>query len=366
MTRRVLFVSNGVGEDLIATRIVESLQAAGLTITAYPLVGVGAYPSQIPLLDPRRALPGGGFSFRAGLRGLGADLAAGIARLWFAQRRALTEQRGVHDLVVAVGDTYCLWMAALASPRVAFVSTADSVRIAPFGLLARVGLRRHARRIFARDQDSADALAAQGLPAVAIGNVMMDLLRPTGERFGLPSDAPVVTLLPGSRRDAPENAALLAKVSQAIVSEIPEVRFVLALAPTMPVEEVSRRLGEPDGSAARISLTAAFADAIMRASVVVGLAGTANEQAAGVGRPVVAFPGPGAQYGPAFLSTQHRLLGEALVPSRDWREAAAAVVRLLRDPEERARRGAKGQARMGPPGGAQRIADELLAMIQKG
>lgn len=371
----MLVVSNGVGEDLIATRIIASLPDAGVAIAAYPLVGAGAYPPPIPLLDPRRALPGGGFSLRAGLRGLRADLTSGLVRLWVSQRRTLLGQRGRFDLVVAVGDVYCLWMAALAAPRVAFVSTADSVRIAPFGALARVGLRRHAHRIFARDPDTADALAAQGLPAVAAGNVMMDLVRPAGEHFGLPPQAPAVTLLPGSRSDAPANAALLVRAAQAIAGEHPEVRFLLAHAPAVSSDAIARRLAALDGSVARaadaitlgparILLTTAFADALERASVVIGLAGTANEQAAGLGRPVVGFPGPGPQYGPAFLAAQNRLLGDALVPARTWQEAAAAVVRLLRDPDERERRGAVGRARMGPPGGAQRIAAALVEMIQ--
>ncbi|MGQ0550327.1 MAG: lipid-A-disaccharide synthase-related protein [Armatimonadota bacterium] len=372
----MLVVSNGVGEDLIATRIVESLPREEIALTAYPLVGLGAYPSHIPLLDPRRALPGGGFSLRAGLRGLGADLAGGLVGLWIAQRRTLLGQRGRFDVVVAVGDTYCLWMAGLASPRVAFVSTADSVRIAPFGALARVGLRRYARRIFARDPETARALVAQGLPAVAVGNVMMDLMRPSGERFALPPGAPVVTLLPGSHGDAPVNASLLARAARAIAGEYPDVRFLLARAPTVSGDAIAHALRATDGAVAhagdvvaigpaRIHLTSAFADALERASVVIGLAGTANEQAVGVGRPVVAFPAPGPQFGPAFLHAQHRLLGEALVPTPSWQEAALAVVRLLRSPEERERRGAVGRARMGAPGGAQRIADALVEMIQK-
>jgi len=373
---RLLAVSNGVGEDLIAARIIESLPRTDIAITAYPLVGTGAYPPHIPLLEPRRALPSGGFSLRAGLRGLGADVGAGIVRLWFEQRRTLVRQRGAADLVMAVGDTYCLWMAALASARVAFVSTADSVRIAPFGLLGRMRLRRHAQQIFARDAETAAALAAQGLPAVALGNVMMDLLRPTGEVFDLPPSAPVVALLPGSRREAPENAVLLGRAARAIASDRPDVRFLLAHAAGVPASAILQALAAIGGAAgsgrqtvavgpAEIHLTEAFADALERATVVVGLAGTANEQAAGLGRPVVAFPGPGAQFGPAFLSTQHRLLGEALVPTRTWQEAAGAVIRLLREPVERERRAAVGRARMGPAGGAQRIAAAVADLMAR-
>ncbi len=363
MKNRLLFVSNGVGEDLIAARIIASLPAADVAVAAYPLVGVGTYPPHIPLLDPRRDLPSSGFSLRNGLRGLGADLASGIIGLWFAQRRTLAAQRGRFDLAVAVGDVYCLWMARLAAPRAALVATADSVRAGAFNPPSRRALRRHASRIFARDPDTAAALVAMGLPAVWLGNVMMDLVQPAGETFGLAPEVPVVTLLPGSRREAPENAALLAQAATAIADRIPDVRFLMALAPAVSLAAIRERTGTPG---ARLRLTTDFADTVARATVVIGMAGTANEQAAGLGKPVVAFPGPGTQFGPEFLRAQHLLLGDAVVPARDWRDAADAVVRLLRDSDERDRRGAIGRERMGPPGGAQRIAEALLDLIQNG
>lgn len=353
---RILFVSNGVGEDLIAARIAAELPP-GTTVVAYPLVGLGAYPASVPLLAPRRALPSGGFSLRTGLRGLGADLMSGLVGLWLAQRRTLAAQRGRFDLAVAVGDAYCLWMAAPAAARTALVATAESVHIAPAGALPR-RLMRRASRIFARDPETAAHLTACGLPAAAPGNVMMDLVTVRGESFGLGPNVPVVTLLPGSRREAPANAAHLAAAAARVADAVPEAHFLLAVAPTVRAEEVRTRLDDRPA----IALTTAFGDAVARATVVMGMAGTAHEQAAGLGRPVVAFPGRGPQFGPQFLAMQARLLGEALVPCRDAAEAASAVVRLLRDPEERARRGAAGRARMGPPGGAARIATELVRL----
>ncbi|MDR7419922.1 MAG: lipid-A-disaccharide synthase-related protein [Armatimonadota bacterium] len=377
MTRRVLFVSNGVGEDLIASRLIEEFDGDGLSITACPLVGLGVYRPDVPLLEPRRAFPSGGFSLREGLRGLTADLRAGLVGHWRDQRRTLRAQRGRFDLVVTVGDVYCLWMAAHAHPRPAFVATADSIRVSPFGWQARWVMRRCARQIFARDPDTAAALAGDGLPAVSLGNIMLDLLRPRGETFGLRPDVPVVVLLPGSRPDAVGNAVLLGQTASAVAAEVRETEFLLAVAPTLTAAALRRALGtlpgartEADGAlriaGARVHLTTAFADALARGNVVLGMAGTAHEQAAALGRPVVGFPGHGSQFGPQFLRSQRRLLGEALVPARDWRDAARAVVRLLRDAGERERRGAIGRQRMGPPGGAQRTADALRTLIQNG
>jgi uncharacterized protein (TIGR03492 family) len=386
----VLIVSNGIGEDLIASTIVKRLRTAGIQVTAYPLVGVGAYPPEIPVLDPRQNLPSGGFSTRAGNRRLMGDLAGGLVRLWFAQRATLRAQRNRYDAVVAVGDGYCLWMASRTGARPVFVATADSARISPFGTWAKAVMRRSARCIFTRDTDTADALSKIGLPATAAGTIAVDEVQPTGLTFGLPAGALVVTLLPGSRQDAGENAAILARAVRAIAAEANEVQFLLPVAPGASRAEIARRLGgagapggtdparaasgpddagAPEASAvevgtARVILTPAFADAITRAHVVIGLAGTANEQAAGIGRPVVAFPAASAQFGAQFLAAQHLLLSDALVPVADWREAAAAVLRLLRDPAERARRGAVGRERMGPPGGSRRVADAILEILR--
>jgi uncharacterized protein (TIGR03492 family) len=374
--RRVLFVSNGFAEDMIGARIIAALDPDVRTVAAYPLVGTGAYPQAIPLLEPRRELPSSGFSLRAGLRGLRADVQAGLAALWLDQRRTLLEQRGRYHLAVAVGDAYCLWMAHLAFARPAFVATADSVRTGGFGRRSLWVLRRYARRIYARDAETATALSRRRLPVVALGNVMMDLIDQRGETFGFPPDAPVVTLLPGSRRDAAVNSALLAETAAIIAGSVPDVRFLLAVAPTVSERGLREHLGAvpgvtvvPGDTAAapgtRVHLTQAFGDAIRRAWIVVGMAGTAHEQAAGLGRPIVAFPGPGAQFGPAFLKTQHQLLGDAVVPGRDSSHAAAAAIRLLTDPVERERRGAVGRERMGPPGAARRIALELSAMLEE-
>jgi uncharacterized protein (TIGR03492 family) len=379
---RALFVSNGIGEDLIASNLATALQRAGVAVTAYPLVGLGVYGANVPVLSPRRDLPSGGFSLRAGHRHLAADLGRGLVSLWFEQRATLRRQRGHHDLVIAVGDTYCLWMAALAQPRVVFVATADSIRISPFGRLARWSMRRHARCVFTRDAETADAITRMGLQATSAGTIAMDDLRPAGETFDLPRDAPVVTLLPGSRQDAPDNAVVVAQAARAIADAMEDTRFLLALAPTVPKAILMERLravgataapttagtdhaGELQIGKARLRLTPAFADALVRAEVIIGLAGTANEQAAGLGRPVVAFPGPGSQFGPQFLAAQHRLLGDALIPTADWRSAADAVVRLLRDPRERARRSAIGRDRVGPPGGSHRVTDALLEMLSR-
>jgi uncharacterized protein (TIGR03492 family) len=369
---RLLTVSNGHGEDLIAAEICRHLN--GWDLTAYPLVGLGeAYPGSIPRLDPRRTFPSGGFSFRAGQPSLLDDLRAGFVRFWFRQRATLRGQRGRFDLTLAVGDVYCLYMASRAGAPAALVASADSIHNGPYGPM-QVRVLRGARSVFSRDPETAAWLAARGVRASYHGNVMLDCLGPGGADFPPPDGRPVVALLPGSRGDAPANAARLAQVAAAIARVQPDVLFLLSLAPTVEgdaVVEAMRASGVAVGDGesrlgdARIRTTRAFADTIAHSTVVVGLAGTANEQAAGLGKPVVAFPGQGVQFTPGFLSLQRKILGEALVAVPSAEQAAGAVLRLLADPAERDRRGQAGRGRMGAPGAGARIAAALRALVSE-
>ena len=104
----------------------------------------------------------------------------------------------------------------------------------------------------------------------------------------------------------------------------------------------------------------AFGDVLQAADVVVGLAGTANEQAAGLGKPVVVFPGPGVQFGPRFFSSQRLLLGDALaVVAAFARGGGRRSAGDFADPARRERMAAVGRERMGPPGAAGRMADAI-------
>ena len=103
-----------------------------------------------------------------------------------------------------------------------------------------------------------------------------------------------------------------------------------------------------------------FGDVLASARIAIGTAGTANEQAAARGVPVVSFPLE-PSYGLAFLLNQKRLLGEALTLSDPEPGAIAAAARgLLGDDEARVRAGRIGRQRMGAPGGSRAIALDLL------
>jgi uncharacterized protein (TIGR03492 family) len=374
--KRLLIVSNGYGEDLEVTQVLRALPRGAVEVSAFPLVGLGhAYPSEVALLDPRAEFPSGGFGARVGWSSLWADLRAGWIAFWRAQRRTLRSQRGRVDLVVAAGDAYCLWMAALAGGPTVYLALPKSEYIGPHSPLEIGIIRRYASQVFTRDEVTAAALRRRGIAARYVGFILMDTLAPQGETFGLAGGRPVLTLLPGSKPAAFENLPLLLRAAAAIAARVtPSPAVLVAWARNLSgerlretVEASGGQWREPhrfrlDGTEVVVT-TEHFADALARATVVLGMAGAAHEAAAGLGKPVVAFPGTGPQFTTRFLAEQKRLLGGALVVARTPAEAADAVADLLAHPEERERRGRIGRERQGGAGGASAIARYLVERL---
>ncbi|MBE3574921.1 MAG: hypothetical protein IMW99_05635 [Firmicutes bacterium] len=399
----ILLASNGHGEDAIAAAIGRELQrqAPGLRVAGLPLVGEGAAYERVGLqrLGPQALLPSGGFA-RLGWRNLQADLQAGLLGLLRRQGRALRQARP--RLLVAVGDVFMLAFGRWASGRPAvFVATAKSDYIAPHWRSETFLMRHLALRVFARDEPTAASLRSRGVPAVCAGNVMMDLVSlPGGAAAGLrrpgcggSAGRPWLALLPGSHQDAALNAVALGRAARAVAAlgrarGEPEPVFLMAVAAPAGSPALAALIEQlrgdgwsvppPAGLSPQPGWTAlrqnsgltlwvcpgSFAPILHAADLVLGLAGTANEQAAGLGKPVVAFPAPGRQFTARFLAAQKRLLGEALLPvPADPDAVARAVWELWKDPGRRRRMAAAGQARMGPPGAAARISRALLEIL---
>jgi len=294
-------------------------------------------------------------------------------RRWLTQRATLQGQQGRHRVIVAIGDVYGLWMAAAAGRPVVFIATAKSQYNEPHRALERAQLRRLAQVIFTRDELTAQTLRRAGLPARYVGNPLMDTIGGTDASVRAGPTQPAVVILPGSRADADANLEPLLRVCAQIGARL-RVHFVCALAPAIDLTRVRSAASatgwdiEGDGllrDGVTVILTRGFGDAIRAADVVVGLAGTANEQAAGLGKPVVTFVGPGAQVSPRFVALQQRLLGDALIVARGWQDAAETVVRLLVNPAERTARGSVGRQRMGEPGAVPQIAHAILGLVNR-
>lgn len=387
----ILFMSNGHGEDLIAAQIIKNLvKETGMEIRALPIVGTGAaYAAiNIPLILRGCNLPSGGF-VRNGFRNLMMDLRAGLFSLTGRQIQALRRVRPETSLAVCVGDSYLTILAGYFLRRpIILLPTAKSDYVSAHWPVERWLMRRFCSKIITRDAITARSLARYGLPAVYLGNVMMDCLDYQGEDLNGPEDQWTIGILPGSRLEAYENMEDIAEAVLALQNLIESetrfkpARFLVALAGAIEVKEIAARLKpkswifkEPDSdepgrglvghldyqeqsSPVRLTFTQGrFADILTASDLILGLAGTGNEQAVGLGKPVVAFVGRGTQFTAKFVKTQQKLLGDSVrVVAREPETIAREIVHILTDQSLRERMGLIGRERMGNPGGARQIA----------
>ncbi len=400
----ILVLSNGHGEDLIGSMVVREARALrpSLDVAAFPLVGTGkAYrDAGIEVVGVQRPMPSGGFA-KHGVALLARDVMAGLLALTLGQVSHIRRLRPRVEVVVCVGDAYPVLLAGVFARRpVVCLSTAKSEYIRGHHRAEKWLMRRVCRLVFARDERTARELAGSGINAAYAGNVMMDAFSITGENFGLSLERKVVGILPGSREEAYRNMArILEAVELLAVMTGNSLDFVVALAPSLDVHALAQAIlpagwryvpgtedvlrsgvvgrlergregvagpGSDAQGQARVLVTQRmFGDVLNVSSVVIGLSGTGNEQAAGLGRPVVAFPGRGPQFTARFARAQKRLLGEALalVESGGAEAVAREVLAILGDPARVSTMRRAGYERMGEQGAARRTAKILLDQI---
>lgn len=375
----LLILSNGHGEDTLGATLAPRLIRRGFSVSAMPIVGEGGPYRRLglPLVGPTQAMPSGGFVYGRPLA-LAGDLQHGLAALTLGQIRALRAERERFDFVLAVGDIVPLAFAWLSRAPFAFVGCAKS----DYYLHGRPGsylwherallAHRRCRGVYPRDEVTTRNLQQAGIAATYLGNPMMDDLEPRG--LPLPGEGEVtVLLLPGSRREAKSNLAILLRAVAAMHATAPRpTRFLAAIAPGLELGAFATgdwtrsgaTLHHPAGAAVHL-VEGAFADAAHAADLALAMAGTATEQVVGLGKPVIAIPGPGPQFTAAFAEAQTRLLGPSVIVLPDQPiQIAAFSWALLADHPRLAAMAENGRVRMGRPGASERIAEAVFALAR--
>jgi uncharacterized protein (TIGR03492 family) len=403
MQPRLLVLSNGHGEDLIALRVIEALHhiRPDVDVRVLPLVGDGGVFAAaearglLARLGPQARLPSGGFSNQS-LRALIADLAAGLASLSWQQLRLVRRWGHSGAPVLAVGDLLPLLMAWLAGGPYGFIGTPKSdytwATPAAGGLTGpsdgyhrckgsewdpwewRLMAGRRCRLVAVRDGLTARGLRRHGVAALDPGNPMMDGFRHRPLPASLQQRRRLL-LLPGSRM--PEALGNLERLLSALGDGPPHGARLSLLLPTgsqptpQQIAPILLRLGfrplvvdaDPPAAARwgrdRLELLVGpgtFPEWAPWAELGLACAGTATEQLTGLGCPALSLPGPGPQFTPGFARRQSRLLGGAVQACGGPVELRDRLATLLADDALRHRLGDRGRRRMGAAGGSARLA----------
>ena len=221
-----------------------------------------------------------------------------------------------------------------------------------------------------------------GVPVAFVGHPVVDALAdaPTRDdarkRLGLDGDAPVIGLLPGSRRLEVERIMpVMRRAAELITARRPDARFVIAQAPT--VERAALEAGAAGGPDFGVIPSSAYA--VMRAAdLLLVTSGTATLEAALLGTPMVVCYRlsrlTALLFGPLvrvpWISLANITLGRAVIPELYQRRLSAEslageALALLESPAAlAAQREAFGElaGQLGAPGVGARAARQVLRL----
>ncbi len=393
----ILLLSNGHGEDLSGALVAAQLMQRGIPVAALPLVGHGSPYRQlgVPVLGRTRSCSTGGLGYTS-LAGRLSELMEGQLLYVLSRLLLLRRHRRRYGLVVAVGDVLAVlggWLSGLPTAvyLVAYSSHYEGRLRLPWPcgwLLGRPGLRA----IWSRDSLTATHLEQQlARPVRFLGNPFLDVVSAVAPA-NQPESPLQLALVPGSRLpEAARNLGLmlqvLALLPSAWVGDLP-LRLRAALVPDLDRPRIAQ-LGQPLGwrlegqdRLVRGSLQLElgwghFPEILAGAQLVLCTAGTAAEQAVGLGKPVLQLVGRGPQFTAGFAEAQRRLLGPGVhcAPGRGGQActlaASARLVQSLLDQQRDPQHGPRlrrdlagiGLERIGKPGGSAAMASAIMELL---
>ncbi|MEH2230513.1 MAG: lipid-A-disaccharide synthase-related protein [Nostoc sp.] len=396
-SKRILFISNGHGEDNHTSHVIQTLRqlCPSIEMAAMPIVGEGkAYRSlDIPIIGPTQVMPSGGFFYMKRLYML-KDFQSGLIGLTWRQLQAVLQYAPNCDLIMSTGDFVSQTFAYLTKrPFVSFISCLSALyegqlRINP--LLWHDLNSSRCLAVFTRDSYTASDLQRQGIAKARFGGIpALDRVVPTGKDLYLKPDIPAIAILPGSRMpEAARNFSLQLQLVIEIAKITPEsgFQFRAALVPNLmeQLDEIAKSQGWqlnqgilsyfPPGTSAEESplvevrcYSDAFSDILYYSTLVIGMAGLAVDLAVAMGKPIIQIPGEGPQFTYQFAEAQTRLsgisaqtIGTKPATPEILKQAAKRVVETLEDSDYLAKCKVNGPERFGPPGASERIARFLL------
>lgn len=360
MSKRILFISNGHGEDGISTKLVETFgtDSSEYEIHILPMVGKSTVFNRlrnVNIIGPRKEMMSGGFikSFKNIIN----DIKNGLIGMHFRQMK--NAKRYSYDLVVVVGDFFPFIMSVLflKYKKIVLISTAKSDRFESHFWFEKLFIRKQNALVFARDPETAEALLRSGVNAFYRGNVMMDEVRCFPKKKVNMSDNIRIGVLPGSRVEAYANFKLIKQV----IRYLPK-SWTIQVAVSSLLNRDKFQIDDLE----QTTEFAEFAELLELSDAVIGLAGTANEQCIGCGVPLFSFPATGMQTTRKRFIQQKKLLNNLVeyVDTRDSAIIAKRIIECLSSEKFVNNVRANGPKAMGTAGGAAAIVGDIKCILE--
>lgn len=361
--KKILFISNGNGEDSMAAAIVKQLPK-DILVDAYPIIGFGnAYNNICSIVGPRLHIPSQGHR-KAG--SIAKDVKGGMISGTWKTIKFLRSIKNQYHKIVVVGDSVVPFLSVLAGLKIdIYLDVYKNGYAHKYLKIEKWAIKKSSNKVYCRDDILASSLRKIGVDAISKGNIMLDLV-PFGEyNVEQYQDREfTLSLFPGSRKTTAINLRFQIDALKRLPNElIPDI-FV-AVARDISVDELTNvtqmkyfeattnnpsDLGFLSDGKLKLHLTSEVAGNIIEGShLLLSQAATLTLQALGMGKPVISFIEENDRQ--KRTDDRKKLAGESRIfVSQNIEEMAKAIERLLLDKTERDRMGMIGQTRIGTTG----------------
>jgi len=331
---RVLLLSNGHGEDLSGSLIAKQLLNSGFSVDALPIVGKGLHykKEKIKVIGKTKEFVTGGIGYNS-FQGRLTEIFGGEI-IYLLRRLYLTFKiRKKYDYFFVVGDIVPVFFAWICKKDfftylVAYSSHYEGNLKLPWPSKFFL-LSKKAKRIYTRDFLSANDLTLQlKKQAFFFGNPFMDKLFLRDYEFKKSEFS--IGLFPGSRfPEILDNFVLILEVLEAL-SDFPyfqNIEFNFAIVNALSFSRIreifqkrkwlyldtrnEKKIVKFKYKSLKVNLCwNIFDEILLKSRCCISMAGTAAEQAIGLGKPVIQIEGKGPQFTRSFAEAQRRLLGK--------------------------------------------------------
>lgn len=334
----VLFVSNGEAEDQIALSLIRYwlyLRDED-RIAALAVAGTGKtyIANDVPLISPPMQMPSNGFAYQS-WKLLYQDFEAGLVSHITKQYKSLKKLANQVDYVVGVGDIVPVIAAKILKKPNSFIGCALSdyyidpkkPQSSSYSGMKIKFLKQMNTLVFPRDLVTTNNLIRLGVRAEYLGNPMLDCIEFSKNlNLDLNPDLNVIALLPGSHDDARNNFRIIISIIEKMKINRPII-YLVAVSNKEDIHKYGKDLSKSNWFIKKSTprhtiwrnnkdelhlLSGYFGNVLMSSHAVIGVSGTGNEQAAGIGIPIISFPCGSIQYTKKFGENQKRLLGKTL------------------------------------------------------
>ena len=372
--KRILFISNGNGEDSISAAIIKEIPKE-LLVDAFPVIGFGsAYKGVCNIVGPVMHIPSEGHR-KAG--SIAKDIKGGMLSGTWRTIKFLRSIKGKYDKIIAIGDSVVPILCTLAGIKIdIYLDVYKNGYAHKYLKIERWAIKKSCKKTYCRDDVLAASLRKHKINAISKGNIMIDII-PFGE-YDVSlhrSKKTAVTLLPGSRKTVARNLKLQVEAIKNLPKKLYPDIFI-AVARNISVEELAKAtsmkyhgaiskqasdLGYLSDGELKLNLTSDVAGNIIKASdMVLSQAGTLTQQALGMGKPVISFIE--AQDRQKRIDDRKKLTAQSHIFVRqDVDELAQTMKGLLGDKKQRDRMGEIGKSRIGSTGTLAAIIADISA-----